>query len=226
MGELLPFVATGREDPGAGELAVAFGFERVMEEGKFDGFAVADGGFGAKVEVVGGVAIAASPTAVGPGAHNEGVVGGRRILLHEGAGAEGALGVFGVKPAADGVDGFEVPPDAASFLIVVVGGVADVFEPVGVRVFEVFFVGVTEPAHAEVEIVAVGGFELEGGEAAGGVAFAFDEALVEAEVGGEDEGAVVIGVVAEVVVGDGSLGEAARRAGWGCPTCRLCQCCF
>ena len=175
-------------------------------------FAVVDAGLGAEGDVAEAVAIAAREAAVIPRTHDEHVDGGRAVLLHEVVLAEQALRIFGVVPAAHehdgGLDVLQVFPDGAGLPDFVVGGVVDVQVPERLLVLEVLFVGVGERAHLQVEIVAVGRAELEGRGGLGQVGlvvFAGAEAHVEVEAVGEHEGAVVIGVVAHVVIGDGGL---------------------
>ena len=94
----------------------------------------------------------------------------------------------------------------------VVSGVRQVVVPVGILVLEILFVAVGERSHAQVEVVLVGRAEIEGDlrRRAGRFQAARLEAGIEAEVRGQIERAVVIGVVAVADVAHGSL----RRCGF------------
>ena len=106
---------------------------------------------------------------------------------------------------------FQVHGDVAGFPEVVVIDVIDLIVPVAFFLMKKFF-GVRKRAHLEVVLVTIGGAVVEARAAGrrwadGG---ARREVGVEAEVGGEHEGAVVIGVVTHKEVGDWSL----RRGGF------------
>ena len=84
----------------------------------------------------------------------------------------------------------------------------DIQIPQRLLVLEILFVGVGEAAEFEIEIVTVGRAELKGRgrlRQLGIAAFAGTEAHVEVEAVGQHERAVVVGIVAHVVIGDGSL---------------------
>lgn len=134
--------------------------------------------------------------------------------------AERPLEIFGVEPAAHGEDGggcvVDVRFQAAGLPEFVVGGVFQVGGPVGVLEAEVLFVAIRKRAEAEVVGVVVGGAELEAGVALGGRALrllVLVEEAVEAEIGGEHEGAVVERVVAAEKVDHGCLGRGGDQRG-------------
>ena len=129
------------------------------------------------------------------------------MLLHEVVHAQRTLRVLLVIPAADGhhrrFHAREVLPDAARLPELVVSGVVDVLQPERLLVLEVFLVGVGQRSEIQVELVAVrrAGVERRHHRRPFRTALARPEALVETEAMGQHERAVVIGVVAQVVIG-------------------------
>src|SRR3984893_10039336 len=80
--------------------------------------------------------------------------------------------------------------------------------PITVPVLEIFFLCIGERAHMQEKIVAVRGAVIEAGFVCGGSdLYARFERDIEAEIASEHEGAVVIGVVAHIEVGDRRLGR-------------------
>ena len=88
--------------------------------------------------------------------------------------------------------------------------------------FEVLFVGVGQRPHAEVKLIAVGRAEIEGDggwRRRGRLALALPKSLIEVEAMRQHEGAVVIAVVAQVIIGDGGLRRNRHQGGMGVQQC-------
>src|SRR5712664_3991010 len=157
------------------------------------------------------IAFRGCPAAVNPGAEDD-LVGGSGVELRNGVkNFARPHEIFRVKPTAHGEYGamhvFHVRGNVAGFPVLIVVSVNDLIVPIRIGVPEVQLLSIGEGAHMQVKIIAIGGAVIEAWFVSGRGDFrARLEKGVEAKIGGEHEGAVVISIVAHVKVSNWSLG--------------------
>ena len=144
--EPAPLIRSRFKDPGFRKLPVAFGFQMVQEEWKFDPIAEIRAGLGTEVDITDAVAVPSRKTAMRPRSHHEKVDRRRRILLHELMLTQRSLQVLVVEPAAHEhdrrFDGGQILPDGPRLPNFIVGSVLHVQRPIRMRAFEVLLVGI------------------------------------------------------------------------------------
>ncbi len=216
----MPGVGARLEDVGLGQLRVVAALQVVAEEGQLDLLLEELRGRLAERHLAERVARAARPATVGPGTHDQAVRGPGALRLDRPVGLERAEEVLGVEPAAHGehggLDALEVRPRVAGLPEGVVALVRHDLLPEGHVALEVLPVEVRHRPGPHEELVAVGGAVVEArrplrGRLGAGLA----EGGVEVEGVRQEEGAVVVEVVADEPVGDRRLGRGGdeRRVG-------------
>ena len=156
-------------------------------------------------------AVAACPSAVRPRPHGEMALRLRALLPQHAERPQRAVQVLGVVPASDDQHRrrhvLEVAPDRAGLPEVVVRGVFVVHHPVRILVEPVLPAHLHQRAAIQVELVAVlrAVLELAVALRTSRLRPARRKLHVEREVVRQQEGAVVVRVVVQVVVGDGRL---------------------
>src|ERR1039457_5862826 len=195
---------------------VAFAFEMLHEEWKFDVLAIILAGLRCKVEVAQRVAGTTRPSAVRPRAHYQSVGRTRTIFLQLVEKPYWPRKILGIEPTADehhgGRDVLPVGYERAAFPEFVITGMLEGGGPVGIGVLQILFVAVRERTHLEVKIVSVGCFKIERYGALRPLRIYSSrlEAGVEAEIGRQIECAIVKGIVTVSNVAHGGL----RRHGF------------
>ena len=140
-------------------MRVAFSFEVLLEERKFDLVAEELARIGRKVDVAQVIAGSVGPASVIPGAHHNGVAGARACRFNRSICFERSGKIFGVEPSAHheyrGLDVFQMWEDVAFVPVVVVIRMRDLIAPVRILIFEVLLVRVRERSQFTVELIAV-----------------------------------------------------------------------
>ncbi len=147
-----------------------------------------------------------------PRTHHECVAGVGTVGLDLLECLQGAKQILGVEPAAHGHHGranvLQVLPEVAGFPEIIIGPVLHDFVPKSDVAFEILGVGVRQGTHVQEELVAVGGAVIEFKvEFLGRLGSRPAEVRHEVEDMRQEQGAVVVPVIADKPIGDRRLGR-------------------
>ena len=208
--EAAPLVRSRLENLRLGRGVVRVALQEMAEERQFDLLAVELRRLRVKVDVTQLVAFFAAPIAVRPRAHHQHVGDSGVLPFSPAIGLQRAEQILPVEPAADGHNGaadiLQVRPDVPGLPVRVVSRVGEELIPDGRPAFEVNRIRVRKRPHPQVEVVAVGRPEVETLQLfVQGVINLLGEPVEEVEVLRQEEGAVVVDVIAHEPVRDRRL---------------------
>ena len=167
-------------------------------------------GVGGELDAPQMIAVVAAPSAVHPGADDQGVEDPRIVFVDGVERGKGTLQIFGIEPSADCEDGamdvLHVGRQVAGFPIVIVGVVVDLIVEQGALALQILR-EISDGPYVQIKLVTVFGAVVEGHGSLRRELRIFLrlERTIESEIRVQHERAAVVGVIAHEEIGHGSL---------------------
>ena len=208
----MPAVSAGLENIRFRQIMRPLLLQVMIEERQFDILDVKLAGRAAELNIAQRAAVGAHPAAVVPWAHHQKIVGLRIALFDCLVRVQGAIAIFGIKPASHHqhrrLDIVEILGGAAAFPEFIIGTVVHHLVPEGDLALQILLVGIGQRPHLQEKIVSVRGAVIEARRPFGGqLRTRHPEGGEKSEGQGKVKGAVMVKIVTDEPFADRGLGR-------------------